>query len=279
MKLIAVPIDFFHNAEKAAFFGRELAKIEKAKLILLHVYSVNYPVAETSFQEIQEIKKVKRSEAERILHIIKRKMSFESRVPIEIIALEGSVIDSILSFCKERCVNIIVMGTQGVNSITDRMFGNTTERIIEKSLCPVITIPETAKVRPIKRIVYATNYANDDIENLKEVIALASHFGSCIEVIHIANEKLSSYYDKTTMQRFIDKVRKEISYPNLSFHVLGGDIKETINKHIKENSADMLVLAAGQHTLLKKLRGKSVSKQLAQQINIPILVFHSNYSK
>lgn len=280
MKTILVPTDFSKGAEKALYYAIEFAKKENAKLLILNAYSVNYPVAETPLYVVDEIKTAARAEAETKLKSLEAIIQHAGNISAEFHAEEGAPAQVVPGFAKDENVDLIVMGTQGVNSIANRVFGSTAAKVIEKAACPVITVPENCSFHTIKKITYATNYDKQDIRNLKLVTEFAGQLGAQVNILHLADEGMSPYYDKTTMERFMDKINKEIPYSDLTFQVLSStDATDSFYKYINSNAADLLVLAPQHHTFFERLTGQSLTKKLAIHINIPLMAFHSSSQK
>ena len=48
----------------------------------------------------------------------------------------------ILRAANERLINLIVMGVHGRNALIRLVFGSTTEHIIRRATCPVLTVRE-----------------------------------------------------------------------------------------------------------------------------------------
>jgi nucleotide-binding universal stress UspA family protein len=59
----------------------------------------------------------------------------------QIILKEGQVKESIISYANEIEPDIIIMGTNGKNSLTDYMVGTTASYLVQNSKFPVLVIP------------------------------------------------------------------------------------------------------------------------------------------
>ncbi len=60
----------------------------------------------------------------------------------EEVAEEGKVVDSILAIADHWLPHLIVMGTQGHDSIADALVGSTIERVLHRASCPILAIPQ-----------------------------------------------------------------------------------------------------------------------------------------
>jgi nucleotide-binding universal stress UspA family protein len=141
LKKVLVPTDFSESARHALTYGISFAREYGAELVLLHVVenlTVGYasdlfpvPMAEV-FQEISgyakgELAKLGAEAREKGLsaqeHVVMGRPSAE-----------------IIRFAQENAIDMIVLGTHGKGMLDQALFGSTTERVVRRSPCPVLTV-------------------------------------------------------------------------------------------------------------------------------------------
>ena len=64
-----------------------------------------------------------------------------NNIELDVILREGTPSKEILQMAKELKADLIVMGTNGKDNITDYFLGTTSENVISKSNCPVLVVP------------------------------------------------------------------------------------------------------------------------------------------
>lgn len=64
-----------------------------------------------------------------------------SRWTWEQVSRQGDVVDAILQMAKETCADLMVMPTEGRNGFFDALRGSTTERVLQRVACPLLTVP------------------------------------------------------------------------------------------------------------------------------------------
>ncbi len=141
LKKVLVPTDFSDSARQALRYGMSFAKEYGAELVLLHVVenlTVGYasdlfpvPMAEV-FQEISGYAKSELT-----------KLGEEARargLRVEEQVAQGKPSAEIIRFASERAVDIIVLGTHGKGMLDQALFGSTTERVVRRAPCPVLTV-------------------------------------------------------------------------------------------------------------------------------------------
>jgi nucleotide-binding universal stress UspA family protein len=140
LKKILVPTDFSESARHALKYGASFASEYKAQLVLLHVVetiAMGYasdlfpvPMAEV----YQEISAHARNEL--------GKLAAESReggIEVREVTAQGKPAAEILRVAREENIDIIVLGTHGKGVLDKALFGSTTERVVRKAPCPVLT--------------------------------------------------------------------------------------------------------------------------------------------
>ncbi len=141
LKKVLVPTDFSDSARLAFTYGCSFAREYGAELVLLHVVenlTVGYasdlfpvPMAEV-FQEISGYAK---SELAKLGEQARsRGVTAEEQV------VQGKPSAEIIRFAAQNQVDMIVLGTHGKGMLDQALFGSTTERVVRRAPCPVLTV-------------------------------------------------------------------------------------------------------------------------------------------
>jgi nucleotide-binding universal stress UspA family protein len=141
LKKVLVPTDFSDSARQALKYGMSFAKEYGAELVLLHVVenlTVGYasdlfpvPMAEV-FQEISGYAKTELA-----------KLGTEARargLTVQEQVVQGKPSAEIIRFASEHEIDVIVLGTHGKGMLDQALFGSTTERVVRRAPCPVLTV-------------------------------------------------------------------------------------------------------------------------------------------
>jgi nucleotide-binding universal stress UspA family protein len=140
LKRILVPTDFSESANHALRYGISFAREYKADLILLHVVetlSVGYagdlfpvPMAEV----LEEIAGYAKTELAKLVALAK-----ERGVEARDVVIQGKPPAEIIQYARANSIDMIVLGTHGRGVLDHALFGSTTERVVRKAPCPVLT--------------------------------------------------------------------------------------------------------------------------------------------
>jgi nucleotide-binding universal stress UspA family protein len=274
-KTILVPTDFSKNASNALHYAIALAKKENSKLILLHAFRISYPTSEISIPVvIEEVSEIQKESEEKLMKLC-NEISKKKKIKCEFICKEGLAMDVVLETSKKKRPSFIVMGTKGASGIKEIILGSNTAKIIEKSNCPVIAVPESASFKGIKKILFATNYKESDIAALKKLVEIAKDFNSNLSILHVANEEYTKEAEKGLMQLFIKAVSQKIKYSKITYQIkYGKSLEKVMQNYIKKESPDIIAMSTLRRNLIEKLFGISITKKMAYHTKVPLLAFH-----
>lgn len=278
MKTFLVPTDFSSNAQNALYYAIDLAKKDKAKIILLHTYVINYPVSYTSVDLITTERKEALEYSEQQLKAESMKIEHAGNIEYECVSDENSPVDGILNIIKEREIDLVIMGSKGKSNFANNIFGSNTAAVIEKADCTVFAIPEDASFKTMKKITYATTCNYNDLYFLKNIVKLAKLYDAQVNVLHILETtNIDSHKEeKEKMKLFMNEANSKINYNNISFQLLEGDtVEDALDEYLDDGSTSMLVLSTHHRGFFKRLFGKSITKHMAYNSTVPLMAFHA----
>ncbi|HWY37215.1 MAG TPA: universal stress protein [Bacteroidia bacterium] len=274
MKTILVPTDFSKTAEHALYYAIEVAKHENVKLILLHAFHIDYTSGYVPANLIESEIKEAEHKSEIRLKGLHTKVVHAGKISCECISIQDIAVNAILDTIKKKNVDLVIMGTLGASSLSKKVFGTNTSRIIEKATCPVIAIPPDS-FSSLKKITFATDYHISDLGVLQKVVEFAKPYKALVNTLHITSETDLSPESKEKMLKFKKDAENLITYNNLSFQIIHGEnTLQKLNEYLENESTDLLVLSTHKRDLFDKLFGSSISKQLVSYTNVPLMVFH-----
>ncbi len=182
------------------------------------------------------------------------------------------VVDELLSIINDYKIDIVVMGTHGSGGITELILGSNTASIIEKSLMPVLAIPQNAVYNGISNIVYAYDDIQSGLPSFHRLLEFAQIYDSEITLLHIIESNSNTVeINKTEFQ----KIKNAVSYDKIRLELVKEeDILEGINDYVNSHSIDVLAMSIKRRTLLDKIFNRSLTKKMAYHTKIPLLALH-----
>lgn len=280
MKTILVPTDFSPCAETALAFAVRLAQQKRSRIILLNIIGISGPAEATDPEEIQ----VKENQKEETLQRLKTVAGLADptrQVSYDYCVEEGAVTEGIVNTAKKRGVDLIVMGTKGEGASDDFVLGSMTTGVIEEALCQVLSIPMGMRLnQAIKKICYATNLLQSDMDALRIVAEIAEFHQAELNILHISNDQEEPEQEVNLLGRFMKTIEKEIPYRHLSCELLNGeDVELRLLNYISAGKTDLLVMSSRHRNYFGRLFDPSVTQTVVNLSKIPVLVFHHKKEK
>ena len=165
--------DFSSACRRALDLSIVMGQEADARLILLHALQLprvdQGPVPPSASPRTDGSESRKEAHA-RLRHGLPSDAVFRCRP--EAIVVEGRPADAILETAYRENVKLIVMGVQARGALDRLLFGSTTRRVMQASLCPVLSIRAGADAKPWPAWPAAAQRTDDIRENSAMLIGL-----------------------------------------------------------------------------------------------------------
>lgn len=136
---ILCPVDFSEPALAALDVATSLAKESGATVTLLHILespSMDEPIVNRSFN-VPEFTLLRDKDARARLHELIPDVLRDTYTPA---IAHGKPYREILRVAAEEQADLIVMGVHGRNALEIMLFGSTTNQVVRRATCPVMTL-------------------------------------------------------------------------------------------------------------------------------------------
>lgn len=278
MKSILLPTDFSNSSVNAIYYAIELFKDIRCEFYILNVQKASSFVSDdlmtmqpstTIYQNL--IGSAKKG-VEKIIREIKEKYGLKNHVYHSIVDYDN-FIDAINQTVKSKQIDLIVMGTQGATGAEKVIFGTNTVRVMQRSSCPVLAVPENCEFESLKKIVFTSNYHSKYKPNeLRPLLDLANQFNAKIDVLHLMNGKLLSSNQMNNMA-FLDDYFTDLNHEFINID--SDELFETVVDYINVNDIDLLAMMSRRHSFFERLFTRHTVETFAFNINIPYLVMEN----
>ncbi len=147
LKNILIPIDFSANSKNALLYSVELAEKFNSSLHLLYiiepvVYAPDFSMGQITVPAVETYEVEKRAMDE--LEKISKQYIPESIVCTFAVKI-GKPFSEIVDAAKEQNIDLIVISSHGHSTVEHIFFGSTSEKVVKKAPCPVLTLREPLK--------------------------------------------------------------------------------------------------------------------------------------
>ncbi|MCQ6958729.1 universal stress protein [Mucilaginibacter aquariorum] len=192
---------------------------------------------------------------------------------------EGSLEQELQQQLAIDAVEMIVIGSAASNCSADHIFkGSDTFKILEAATCPVLVVPPRAGLDQLEKVVFATDYEQEDLQVLKQMQQLFGVFDPVIEIVHVT---LNGDKDEAVIAKeaqFLEqlgKINRQFSYKEIR----GKEVTGRLNRISKQTGADLLAMTHHQYALFKRLMTDSEAKKELAHQKIPLLFFPINLKR
>jgi len=274
MKTILVPIDFSLNTAQAIRFAVAIAQKLNVGITLLHAYSIDpvYSIMAFPARLIEEEISSAQIRAVTRLKSQCRLITEEEHLACEPIAEFGRPEENIRRFIRRAKPTLVVMGTYGADTWTDRWFGSTTAHIISRSRSPVLAVPLRIQKTVIKHIALATDPEEDHALLLKKIIFLQTLFSAQITVVWIIFDLLEALPGRKILQEFRQYIHQKLPGAAISTRLIAGEqAEEILGKLARSRHYDLLVMLTHSRSLWQRLTDPSLTSRTANYLKIPLL--------
>jgi nucleotide-binding universal stress UspA family protein len=273
MKKILATTDFSVNSWKAIVYALELGQKMNAEVVILNAYTLPY----SNQTVLISMKEILKESAEQGLKDVLAKVHNDLKptgVEISTKAVHGDLLVTIDLMVESEGVDLVVMGTKGATGLKAALLGSNAANVIRNVGCPVIAVPESYNLSPIRHITICADFTSG-LENNVEfgmLSEIASVFKSKIQLIHIIDPFEDNQSQRipqgTNFQQFFpdNEIAASVNYNE--------DVEEGIREFISDNPTDMLVMIRKNYNFLESLFHRSLTRQLAMHTSIPLFVAH-----
>lgn len=278
MKAYLVPTDFSENANNALEYAAEIAKVTGRKILLHHAYTplvapyhmVGPLVTESIDSTIQAIK-------DKLEVICRTLMQEYPEIDCSAHVSMGEIVAEIVEMSKKMKVELIIMGTYGASKIENVLFGSNTSLVIEKSECPVFSVPFSVPFRTPYKMLFATNFTYNDLKGAMELVAIAKAFNATVIIAHIMTDNSAIEPDEKAIRKFSREVALLTDYPHITYKIISDNtVTMGLDAIIAETHADMIALSMQKRGLFEQFYNPSITKKFSSHGIIPLLAFHGS---
>lgn len=276
MKAILVPTDFSESSAAAYSYAAMLAEKTDSTIYLLHILEISIPslslggdketTDDTPFMiELMKITKARMKK-------VREGKEFKGLDVKEIIEV-GPVPERIFNAVKTNKIDMIVMGTHGVNGFQERFIGTNAEKVVRNSEVPVLSAKYSVKKVKVDAIIFATDFSKETEQVLPLVSEYAELFKARLVLVKVVVP--GNFETSVETEKRIEKFRDKSDMYNYSTDVCYANSKEEGIVYAAESSgAGLIALGThGRHGLARLFRS-SVAEDVVSHVSLPVLTIN-----
>ena len=273
---ILCPIDFSECALNALEYAAKIGEKYKAKLIVFHVlnrqdYQNLFPLDLDGIFQKEFVEKKLKSLQEAVL----KESLPKGLKSCEVVIFEGSIVQNTISYSQKINANLIVVGTEGINEFRKQVFGSRSCKMVLQTDRDILVVPRKAFFKRPRKLVYASDYVDEDKSAIKKVVAFAKFFDSEIDIVHISSR--SRLIEKALHKTMVEEIKPAISYKfvNYVLKAFRDDVALGIENYLQLAKGDILVTVSKKKDFFDQLFTKNLSQKMSYFITKPLWVIKS----
>lgn len=275
IKKILIPIDFSENSINALEWACSISSKTNAQLHVFHSYEYSATYAQVNYLAFMEsiAKTVEKNLLKDMKALENTISSLSSLKPKYHVTFEYAI-KGIKDYAEEHNIDLIVMGTRGINDVTNQLMGSITSSVIDHTTIPVLAIPEKLSPKHFGTIVFAVDYKHLIPENALNLVGtLAKTYNSTLKILHVSQSKEEGSVVETDEVLAIAKELKDI--PHFYAFTVNKNPYEGIMEFLDKNEADLLVMIPHKHSFFFNIFRSSVTEQVVHHVKIPMLAIQA----
>lgn len=269
---ILCPTDFSECSLNAIEYAAKFGEKHKANLIIFHVPNKeDYQKLNLNSKSGDELQFAE-NKINNLVKTVKEESLSNGLASCVGVIKEGKTIDAILDYATERKVDLIVMGTEGVNELKKNYIGTTTSKIVSRSVQDVFVIPRKVFFKTPRKLVFATDYLEEDKLAVQKIVEIAKFFDSEIDIVHV--ESKLGVIDKALHETMIGEITPFIKYEKINFILksYSDDPGLGLESYLLSAKGDMLFTLSMKKTWFDQLFTQNLSRKMSYFINKPLYV-------
>lgn len=223
-------------------------------------------------QNLLEIAQAAEKNLDRLIREITEEIPAE--IPVEFQSELGNAASLLEDKVSKGMADMVMLQGQSDESFWGRT--STNMDIIRNVHCPVWVVAPHTEYRPLKHIIYATDYQEEDIPTLKRLLALTGPFSPEITALHIVGDK--EFDDRVHETGFDEIIREKTGSDRITVKTVvekrDQDVPEIMNQLAAEIGADLIVVLKENRHFLERIFKRSFTRKLISQAKRSVLVFH-----
>ncbi|MEB2775871.1 universal stress protein [Algoriphagus sp. D3-2-R+10] len=280
MTKVLVPFDFSEQAQNALDFSTALASsFDQVEISVLNVVEIPsssgmgtmgggdfIPDMDNQIFVIEMVNRRKEQFKELESKYAENSFSFSTKIVL------GNAFQSISSAIIEENPDLVIMGSKGTSGIEEVLVGSNTEKVVRTAQCPVVTVKAATDPSKFKKIVFASDFREDQDELADRVKTLQKWFDADLYLV-IINTPGSFETTRESAAR-IKKFANKYAIEHAVAEIYNSYSEEAgIVEFAEDINADLIAMATHGRTGLAHLFTGSIAEDVVNHAKRPVWTF------
>ena len=283
MKTILVLTDFSENSTCAAEAGLILSGKLHTDLLLFNTY-INYATMASYggggwvVDEFTKRKKDSKQGLELLtegLEALSNELEADDYKPTISFDFNDCNLEmDVADLVSKNNIELIVMGARS-HEKDEALYGDDTNSIVNHATRPVLIVPAKTNLKQIRKVVFATDFAETDFKAIHYLVKLGKLFHYQLEIIHVIKPGQKEASQSAKVVAFKEQLA-QVNYQGLTYNeVEGKDVINQLNDLCTATGPNLLALLHNQRSFFARLFARSETKKALAKQQTPLLIFPS----
>ena len=189
---------------------------------------------------------------------------------------DKSIVHAVLKKAYSLNADLIITGTKSEKVLKELLLANKAKQLIEKAPCPVLTIPKEQNEHKIDTIVYASDFEENDISAIYDLVRIAKPYDATIKIVHISSKEDAAEIKK--MDWFTELLNEKVKYNKIDVEIIySQNIFDSLKTYFEKENADMVtMLERNSKGIMNMLFHVDLVKKMETLGDIPLMSFNEN---
>lgn len=272
IRTVLCPIDFSLLADRELGLAVEVCRASGARLVLHHNVSAISPGFSKAWEWDQTHRKAETSTADAEQRVQALLAKLPTGVRGEAVITHGPLATVLLAVASELPADLLVLGTHGWST---EDHASVTERVIDRTPCPVLTVGDPAAVENFRltaeldaempRVVVPTDFSPAANRAVAYATELARGFRLRLHLLHIAHDG-----DVDEALATLDGLIPPDLRGQVECHSHLGRPEEEIEKFIRRMEPQLVVMGTHARSFWRHLFTRDVARQILHEATCPV---------
>jgi nucleotide-binding universal stress UspA family protein len=273
---ILCPIDFSECALNALEYAAKIGEKYKAKLIVFHVLN------KQDYQQLAPLdldgtfqKEFVEQKLKSLQDAVLKESLPKGLQSCEVVLTEGAIVQTTIAYSQKINANLIVVGTEGMNEFREQVFGSRSSKMVMQTDRDILVVPRKAFFKRPRKLVFASDYVEEDKAAIQKVVEFAKFFDSEIDIVHVSSR--SRVIDKALHKTMVEEIKPAVSYDLVNYVLKSfrDDLALGLENYLQLAKGDMLVTLSKKKDFFDQLFSKNLSRKMSYFITKPLWVIKS----
>ncbi|MFT5906943.1 MAG: nucleotide-binding universal stress UspA family protein [Saprospiraceae bacterium] len=271
MKRILVPTDFSEQADNALRVAVQIAEKQECEIYLLHSMELPSHLANGTgggaMPEALFFIKLAEKQFEELAQ-----KDYLQGVRLNQALGHGEIYNDIKEAAANKEVDLVVMGSHGVNGFKEMFIGSNTEKVVRTSSIPVLVIKNSHPTFKTENFVFATDFSEECRNAFNDARKFAKKMNAKMHLLYVNTP--SGFKTTPKAYELMESFVKDMGAENYTLNVYNDvSVEKGILGFAADNKVDIIGMSTHGRKGIAHFFNGSISEDLVNHAQMPVITF------